>query len=703
MIQLNRILRLLSGSRFQIAPARIAPAIALLVSIAAVFANPASAQDRVDSACVQIERTLPPQGIEIADQDRVRWLQELDAIDKQAVALSADKVADVTVLTKACRLAIEFRELYQPKDANKVDRLIKLAQARLEQLRTTGLDWSKDSARQVRGFISAVDGSAQPLGLVLPEGWNTSKKPVPLYVWLHGRGDKSTDLHFICERLDKNGEVVPEGAIVVHPFGRQCVGYKSAGETDVMEAIDFVCKNYPVDKDRIVLMGFSMGGAGVWHLAAHYADRFIAASPGAGFAETSRYQNLKPEKFPPQYEQVLWSIYDVPGYTRNLFNFPVVAYSGELDKQMQAAKVMEEAFSAEGQKLTHLIGPGMGHKYHPDTLKEILSRLAEAQASARQTTQKQLWLQTKHWRYSSRDWITIDGLRSAYSDTRADAQLDGDTWSIDTKNVSRLSLNLAAASAPRGKLVVDGQLIALPEKRLISDPSNKSSAGSASSLLLTNSVGRWQTVASWSPLRKHPKMSGPIDDAFIDPFLVVMPSGEAAQPRVQQWVRCESVGFIDRWRSLFRGEPRVKLDKDVTADDMQRYHLILWGDAQSNSVIASTLAALNSTDPKLNDAKFEKIEWKEESVRIGDHRFDADTHVPAFIYPNPLALDRYVVINSGPTFRQAHDRTNSLQNPHLPDWNIISLDTLPNESTPGRIAKCGFFDDGWQVDPKQTW
>ena len=721
MIQLNRLPGLLSDPNL-----RIARSIGLLLVLAPVVANQASGQDRVNADCIQIERTLPPQGIEIAEQDQDRWLHELDAIDKQADALPADKLADVKVLTKACRLAIEFRELYQAKDAAKVDRLIKLAQGRLEQLRTTGIDWSeagldgaKNSARQVRGFTSAVDGSAQPLGLVLPAGWATSKKPVPLYVWLHGRGDKATDLHFICERLDKNGEVVPEGAIVVHPFGRQCVGYKSAGETDVMEAIDFVCNNYPVDKERIVLMGFSMGGAGVWHLAAHYADRFIAASPGAGFAETSRYQNLKPEKFPPQYEQILWSIYDVPGYTRNLFNMPVLVYSGELDKQMQAALVMEEAFAAEDQKLTHLIGPGMGHKYHPDTLKQLLKRLADAQANALQAEPKQLWLQTKHWRYSSRDWLTIDGMQTDYSDTRVDALHEGDTWSIDTKNVARLKLDLAQPSAPRGTLIVDGQLIALPAQPSSNQPSSNqpasnsqaastNQAASKPASLLTNVEGRWQVATSWPQLRKHPGLSGPIDDAFLDPFLVVMPSEQAAQPRVQQWVHCESVGFIDRWRALFRGEPRVKLDKDVTAEDMQRYHLILWGDAQSNSVIRSTLAALNSTDSKPTDsksadAKFAAFEWSKEHLKIGDHRFDAESHVPALIYPNPLAPDRYIVINSGPTFRQAHDRTNSLQNPHLPDWNIISLEVPPSGAAPGRIAKCGFFDDRWQVDTERTW
>ncbi len=675
MIQLNRIPRLLSRSSLQIASVLI-----LHVASSTMFAT---GQERVDPDCVQIERSLPPLGIEIADADRDRWLGDLDEIDSQAAALPADRIADVQVLTKACRLAIEFREFYQAKDTAKVERLIKLAQTRLKQLQSGGIDWSKDTARQVRGFTSAVDGSVQPLGLILPEGWATSTKPVPLYVWLHGRGDKATDLHFICDRLDKNGEVVPDNAIVVHPFGRQCIGFKSAGETDVMEAIDFVCKNYPVDKDRVVLMGFSMGGAGVWHLAAHYADRFIAASPGAGFAETSRYQNLKPEKFPAKYEQILWSVYDVPGYTRNLFNLPVVAYSGEVDKQMQAALVMEEAFAAEGQKLTHLIGPGMGHKYHPDTLKEILQRMAAVYSAARPGESTQLWLQTKHLRYSSRDWITIDGLQVQYADTRVDAKRDGANWTLNTKNVSRMELDLARPTAPRGKLTIDGQLIELPA-------ANNSAV---TSFKLTNANGRWQRADNWPELRKQPQLSGPIDDAFLDPFLVVMPSGQAAHPQVEQWVRCESAGFMDRWRAVFRGQPRVKLDRDVTADDMKKYHLILWGDAQSNAVIASALAA----------NKAGVFSWSKDKIKIGEHTFESDAHVPAMIYPNPLASNRYVVINSGPTFRQAHDRTNSLQNPHLPDWNIISLDTPPSASAPGRIAKCGFFDDQWKVDRELTW
>ena len=76
-----------------------------------------------------------------------------------------------------------------------------------------------------------------------------------------------------------------DDGIVLHPFGRQCLGYKSAGEMDVLDAVDHVLARYNVDPDRIALMGFSMGGAGVWHLGAHYPDRWavvdISEPPGA--------------------------------------------------------------------------------------------------------------------------------------------------------------------------------------------------------------------------------------------------------------------------------------------------------------------------------------------------------------------------------------------------------------------------------------
>ncbi len=630
--------------------------------------------------CESWERVLPPVGIEIPKERLAAWQSRIERFESRFTMPSSNMAnwTDVAVLVKACKFAIEFREFYSEKDFAKCDRLLDLAEQRLKELPSSAPSWTRATGLQVRGFQSAIDGSVQPIGLHVPEHL-AGKASVPLFVWLHGRGDKATDLHFLCERLDKKGEICPDDAITLHAFGRHCVGYKSAGSTDVMEAIDYVCDQYPIDPKKIVLMGFSMGGAGVWHLAAHYTDRFVAASPGAGFAETALYQNLKPESFPPIYEQMLWRVNDVPGYTRNLFNLPVIAYSGELDKQIQAARVMEEAFRKEGRTLDHRIGPGMGHKYHPEILQKMMEQLSEIANQGQPSDPASYLLQTHYLRFASRRWIAIDGMEQPYADTRIDALRAADgVWNLHTHNVSRLILKPPTMT----RLKIDDSAIDL-----------SGSHGSNDTLrLVKNARSGWQRVDRFEELRKHPGVSGPIDDIFYEPFLIVLPSGTCREPAIDRWVRCESQASIERWKALMRGTPRIKFDRDVTEADISSYHLVLWGDSIANSLTQRVLAK-----PTIN------LEWSGETLSIGTYRWDARSHVPIAIMPNPLALHRCVVLNSGLTFREAHDKTNSLQNPHLPDWAIVSVAEPRTARQPGQILAAGFFDDRWQFDPALTF
>ena len=50
--------------------------------------------------------------------------------------------------------------------------------------------------------------------------------------------------------------------------------------------------------------------------------------------------------------------------------------------------------------------------------------------------------------------------------------------------------------------------------------------------------------------------------------------------------------FDRLWGKYFRGHPFVKDDKDVTAADMAKYHVVLFGDPGSNRVMAKMLAKL---------------------------------------------------------------------------------------------------------------
>lgn len=642
-------------------------------SLATIATSPVAAQETP-----KIERILPPKGEPLSRADRQSLEKELEFLEKRLPTIAEhEREADVAALVKAVRFAIEFDEFYGKGDVDKAKNLLTVAKERLVALQKYQTPWMKEKGTGVFAYRSSIDDSPQPYGVEIPD--DLPESGVPLYVFLHGRGDKETDLHFIANRLAKKGQIHPPGAIVMHPFGRQCIGWKSAGEIDVLEAVDDLCKRFPIDRSRIVLMGFSMGGAGVWHIAAHYPNHWVAASPGAGFAETARYQNLTPEKYPPLYEQRLWGAYDVPDYVRNLFNLPVIAYSGEKDKQIQAARVMEEAYKAEGQELTHLIGPGVEHKYEPATLAELLKRLEAMASGGKDRSPKQADLQTRTLRYPSSGWLTATGLDEHWQDSRISAKVTETGVEITTKNVRSFAIE-GSAPIVGSVATVDGQ-----EVELRSDGNAETPVGRFAKI-----DGQWKETSNGrqtvSRLEKVPALQGPIDDAFLSRFIVVLPEGKSSNETLQPWIDFEIAHFLERWKATFRGEPIVVKGNELTPEQMKSANLILWGDPASSRAIAKVVEKL-------------PMEWNASTVAIGASKFDAKTHAPALIYPNPFAPGRYVVINSGPTFREAHDKTNSQQNPKLPDWAIFDLTTSPSGTAAGKVVAADFFDEFWQPKP----
>jgi hypothetical protein len=122
---------------------------------------------------------------------------------------------------------------------------------------------------------------------------------------------------------------------------------------------------------------------------------------------------------------------------------------------------------------------------------------------------------------------------------------------------------------------------------------------------------------------------------------------------------------------------RVKDDRAIGAADIADHNLILFGDPGSNSVIANVL-------PRL------PLRWSKQEITIGTRRFDAASHVPVLIYPNPLNPKRYVVINSGHTFGDEDFRgTNAWLYPRLGDYAVMTAN--------GDIATSGFFDEQWRL------
>jgi pimeloyl-ACP methyl ester carboxylesterase len=622
---------------------------------------------------------VPPPGIAIAEKDRTELRAGADALAKEIAALRSSPMnallPDVEIFHKAVDWPLRYDEFYRSNEVGLARLLLKEGMERARQLRDGQPSWITATGLVVRGYVSKIDGSIQPYGLVVPATWATNRtRARRLDVWLHGRDNHLTELKFIADRQRSYGEFAPANAFVLHPYGRYCNAFKFAGEIDVFEAMEHVKKSYQIDQRRIAIRGFSMGGAGTWHLAAHYPDVWAVAAPGAGFAETAQYTKaLSKDPKPSEWEQKLWQLYDATDYAANFFNLPVIAYDGSDDPQRQAADVMERAMKAEGLVLGRVHGLKVGHKYTPEAKKDLNNFVDGVMTRGKYPAPRTVHFTTRTTRYNQGPYITVARLERHWERADVHVRIAMDySVTVKTTNVAELWLDLPNRGVDNSQLTIDGQLV------------QRSGPGNSMAVVLfprlaKSASGQWTQIIepnSEPRLAKIHGLQGPIDDAFMDSFVVVRPTSAAPNEKVGAWVSAELAKATNEWRAQFRGDARVKDDTQVTEADIAANHLVLFGDPKSNRLLARIADKL-------------PVQWKEELIRLGDKTFPAATHVPVFIFPNPLNPKRYVVVNSGFTFAAAGSGSNAQQTPKLPDYAVLDLEK-------NGVAMAGFFDEEWQ-------
>lgn len=646
-------------------------------------------------------KPLPPPGIEIDESTREALKTKIEAVQKRlndAVVASQDPAAwrsDIDVLVRAVELAVSQNLFFKAKQVDAAKRLLDEAERRIDAaasgkrgLELLGFEVAKNDSPQplVGGFVSRIDDSVQPYGLVVPAGFklNEIETPHRMDVWLHGRGDTKTEIPFLIERMDKVGLYAPEDTFVLHPFGRHCNAFKFAGETDVYEAIGHAGDVFNVDPRRVTIRGFSMGGAGCWHFAVHDPTRWLAANPGAGFVDTIVYQGwVDGTPFPlTPIQQKLLRWYDVLPWAKNLQNTRTIAYSGEIDKQKQAADRVVERAADLGIEFPYVIGKDMGHKVD-DASKQIIDQQIDQWAEqVPELPTKKINFVTYTLRYAKADWLRITGMREHWTAAEVDAVLvpENERITIDTNGVTGLQVDFSDSGWPQRRgdveITIDGQ------DYTVADTGNVRGFQCS---LVKDDAGRWSSqVEEADRLRKRPGLQGPIDDAFCDRFVVVLPSRPARHGQVQRWVDREVAYLRSRWTRLMRGDVQVVLDRDLTEDQIETCHLICFGDFSSNRYLYNVASML-------------PIEWTRETLKVGEQVFDPVSHTPSFIYPNPLNPDRYLVVNSGMTFREFSNTSNSRQIAMLPDWAVLDVTTNDDSMVAGQVKAQGFFDESWQL------
>ncbi len=635
-------------------------------------------------------RRIPKLGIEVPAERKSKLESGLKSFDDKIAGLKKSKDAktaellpDVEIYFKGVHDALAYQEFFDPRELDVADKMLAAGLERADQLAGGQSPWTTSTGLVVRGYVSKIDGSVQPYGLVVPESY-TNKGPGRFRcdLWFHGRGETLSELNFINDRTRNVGQYAPEDTIVLHPYGRYCNANKFAGEIDVLEALESVKKRYRIDDDRIAVRGFSMGGASTWQLAVHYADRWFAANPGAGFSETPEFLKVFQQESvqPTWWEQKLWNWYDCPGWCLNLKHCPTIAYSGEIDRQKQAADVMEKALGEEGIELVHIIGPKTPHAIHAQSKIEVEARMKSLAKTGRDWQPLDLEFVTYTLRYNRMHWLVVDGLMEHWSKSHVSAGIHAGEVEIDTEGVSDLSLSFAAGEAPFDVQQNVTILIGDDELEAPGPKSDKSWDVS-----LHRQRGQWRLgKRNDDVLRKRHGLQGPIDDAFLNRFIFVRPTGKGWHEAAGKWSAAELERAIEHWRRHFRGQAIVKDDTAISADDIQSANLILWGDPSSNAVLKQCAAKL-------------PIEWTQQAIVVNDQKYSSDKHALIAIYPNPLNPSRYIVLNSSFTFRDYAYLNNARQVPMLPDWAVVDLATPPNSVWPGRIADADFFDERWRL------
>lgn len=130
--------------------------------------------------------------------------------------------------------------------------------------------------------------------LYLPPSYGTVDKKWPVLVFLHGSGERGTNL----ELVQKHGPPKLTGRealpfIVVSP---QCPRETRWSDPAVFRLLqgmlDDVLRKFSADAERVYLTGLSMGGQGTWYWAAQEPYRFAAIIPICGRAEPSWGERL---------------------------------------------------------------------------------------------------------------------------------------------------------------------------------------------------------------------------------------------------------------------------------------------------------------------------------------------------------------------------------------------------------------------------
>ena len=571
----------------------------------------------------------------------------------------------------------------QAEEARELDRLA----TNLER----GLDpYEGRTGMMRRAVVTPFDGAPSELGLYVPPSYKPGDgRRYPLVVGLHGMNsfpmsmmralfgldDEKKDPWWKDRHPPAPSEVSPVDAFVITPYAHGNTMYREIGEDDVRYVMQWATKTFPIDETRITITGPSMGGIGSASLPFHFPHVFAAAAPLCGYhSYLIRADMIARPKRP--WERLFLEERSNVHWAENGEHLPLWIVHGTRDLPEANSGVLIERYEKLGYSIKHE-HPDAGHNVWGITygelkgLKWLLSqRLDPHPARVR--------FRTMRTRYSTSAWVTVDELATVASWGDVDARVKNKTTiALTTTGVAALTLTRDDKLVdPRAPLTVsvDGTSLTFDEGEAVAF---HKAAG-----------GTWtKGPRTHDRLIKRGRVSGPIRDVFHEPLLFVYASDEDARAN-------------ERVARVFANRPGVYTSYPVMSDAEFLANKEPLANDRALFLVGRTnrvLAALDSAATNAG-APF-PLHVEPGAVVLGKERFTGRELGGAFVHPNPVRPDRYVVVVAG---ADMPGTLRALSLPDLvPDFVVWDDALAPARGQivlgAGSLRAGGFFEMDWSL------
>jgi hypothetical protein len=535
-----------------------------------------------------------------------------------------------------------------------------------------------------RGYASPISRKVQGYTVYVPPDY-TPDKAWPLMIVLHGGSSngnlflgvvlgnnmnwKEYDFHL----WDKYDPRWSPPWIVAAADGYGQVLWRWMGEQDVLDVVADIQQNYNVDAGRIVLSGLSNGGMGAYAIGTRHAHRFSAVQAMAGAPSWRMYAG---EASVTEPEATLMRTVSAFDLAENWFNTDFRYYHGTvdpgpmkpafvhaLDAHVDAQKIPHRAkwFEA-GHDLLYLV-----HK-HGNVYKDF-------ENVRRQPKPAEVHVVSGDYRAARQHWLEITRFERYPELGRLVGKASAGKVELTSENVRAFALDLRDVPLTDATLEVsiDGASVLRGER-----------ASLGHRLHFLKQDGAWRAgFPAASGLEKRPGSSGPLTDPYFERMVHVYGTQRAERAADLKKLAEKGAKGWPMW--LWTVEQEVVKDSEVTPELARSAHLVLYGTPGDNLVLDRVMSRL-------------PIRVEGDAVVLGDKRLTGSGVGTRFIYPNPEAPERYLIVQSAPSLdgvRRGHNLPD-----FVPDYVVYdagSTGTRPRLTPAKAPLARGFFDAHWQL------